>query len=270
MTNPGPLAQPASWNLAAGGYVTETAPLLAEYARDAIGLAQLTPGDRVLDVAAGPGTLTLLAAGQAGHVVAVDFSEGMLDLLRRRAAEAGLDHIEARVADGQALPFADAGFDAAFSMFGLMFFPDRDAGFRELRRVLAPGGRAVVSSWTPAEQIPLIAAEFEILGSLLPDLPFGDEKQPLAEADGFRAEMAAAGFAAVEMHRVVHRLERESVRAFWQSQARGSAPILLIRERLDAQDWTELSRAVVLRLEEQFGTGPVCMEWPAHLAIGTV
>lgn len=270
MSHSSPLAQPGSWNLVAEGYVVETAPLLSHYARDAIGLARLAPGDRVLDVAAGPGTLSLLAAGQAGRVVAVDFSADMLDVLRRRADEAGFDHVEARIADGQALPFADDSFDAAFSMFGLMFFPDREAGFRELRRVLAPGGRAVVSSWTPLEQIPLVATLFEILGSLLPDLPFGDGKQPLADADGFREEMTAGGFAAVEIHTFAHRLERESVRAFWQSQARGSAPIVLLREQLSAQDWTELSRRVVLRLEEEFGTGPVHMEWPAHLGMGTV
>lgn len=270
MSESGPLAQPAPWNLAAEGYITETMPLLAEYARDAIGLARLVPGERVLDVAAGPGTLSLLAAERAEHVVAVDFSANMLDMLRRRAAEAGHANIETQVTDGQALPFADASFDAAFSMFGLMFFPDRGAGFRELRRVLRPGGRAVVSSWTPVEQVPLVAALYDILGSLLPDLPYGEEGQPLADGVTFREEMSAAGFAAVEMHTLAHRLERESVRAFWQSQSRGSAPIMVLRERLSDQDWVDLSRQVIARLEKEFGTGPVHIDWPAHLALGTV
>lgn len=269
MTDPGPLAQPTPWNHVAEGYVAETAPLLAEYARDAIGLARLARGERVLDVAAGPGTLSLLAAGEADRVIAVDFSGNMLAMLRHRAAEAGHANIETQVADGQALPFADASFDAAFSMFGLMFFPDRAAGFRELRRVLRPGGRAVVSSWTSIERIPLFAALFEILGSLLPDLPYGEGEQPLADAEAFREEMSAAGFTTVEMHTAAHRLERESVRAFWQSQSRASAPIMVLRERLSDPDWVDLSRQVVLGLEKEFGTGPVQVEWPAHLALGT-
>lgn len=270
MSHSSPLAQPESWNLVAEGYVIETAPLLSNYAHDAIGLARLAPDDRVLDVAAGPGTLSLLAAEQAERVVAVDFSADMLDVLRRRAAEADIDHVETQVADGQVLPFADDSFDAAFSMFGLMFFPDRAAGFRELQRVLVPGGRAIVSSWTPIERIPLFATLFEVLGSLLSELPFGDGGQPLADAGEFREEMAAAGFSTVEMHTAVHRLERASVREFWQSQSRGSAPITVLRGRLSDEEWINLSRQVIVRLEEKFGTGPVHVEWPAHLALGTV
>lgn len=269
MNHSSPLTQPDSWNFVAEGYLAEIAPLHVHYARDALELARLPGNARVLDVAAGPGTLSLLAAERAERVVAVDFSAGMLDVLRRRAAEAGFDHVEAQVADGQALPFADGSFDGAFSMFGLMFFPDRAAGFRELRRVLAPGGRAVVSSWTPAEQVPLAAALYDCLHSQLPDLPYGDDRQPLADAGEFREEMAAAGFQPVAMHSTAHRLEKPSVRAFWQAQARASAPIAALRRRLSAGEWTDLSQRVIARLEREFGTGPVHIEWPAHLGVGT-
>lgn len=268
MTNPSPLSQPDPWNLVAGDYVDEVAPLLAHYASDAIELARLAAGERVLDVAAGPGTLSLLAAPRAGRVVAVDFSADMLTLLRRRAEEIGFDHVEVRIADGQALPFADASFDCAFSMFGLMFFPDRDAGFRELRRVLAPGGRAVVSSWSPFEKVPLVAALFDAIRELVPDLPFGDDRQPLAEPDEFRAEMSAAGLGAVEIHTVAHRLEKPSARAFWDAQARAAAWIALLRQRHGEAEWGQLSEAVIARLQERFGPGAVRMEWPAHLALG--
>lgn len=268
MTDPSPLSQPTAWNLVASDYVDEVAPLLAHYASDAIELARLAAGERVLDVAAGPGTLSLLAAPRAGRVTAVDFSADMLALLRRRADETGFEHVEARIADGQALPFADDSFDCAFSMFGLMFFPDRAAGFAELRRVLAPGGRAVVSSWTPSENVPLIAAVFDAIRELLPDLPFGDERQPLAEAEEFRAEMSAAGFGAVEIRTVAHRLEKPSARDFWDAQTRASAPIALLRRRHADEEWATLSEQVIARLQENFGRGPVRMEWPAHLALG--
>ena len=99
----------------------------------------------MLDVAAGPGTLAFIASAAGAHVTAIDFSPDMIDRLRARSVREGVQ-IEARVGDGQALPFDDATFEHAFSMFGLMFFPDRAKGFRELCRVLVPGGRAVVSS----------------------------------------------------------------------------------------------------------------------------
>lgn len=268
MSEPSALARPEPWNLVAEGYIDETAPLLSHYARDALELARLAPRERVLDVAAGPGTLSLLAAERGAHVTAVDFSTDMLAILRRRAAAPGLERIETHVANGQSLPFADDSFDAAFSMFGLMFFPDRDVGFRELRRVLRPGGRALVSSWTPVEQVPLYAALFEIIGTLLPDLPMGNERQPLADAGIFREEMSAAGFEAVEIRTVAHRLEKPSVHAFWGSLTRASAPIALLRESRSAAEWRELSRQIPARLEETFGGGPVAVEWPANLGIG--
>lgn len=269
MANPSPLSTPTPWNLVAPAYIDEIAPLLADYARDALRFADLAPGDRVLDVAAGPGTLSLLAAETAGHVVAADFSDDMLTILRRRVAEAGHDHVEAHVADGQSLPFADASFDAAFSMFGLMFFPDRAAGFREMHRVLVPGGRAVVSSWSPSDQIPLIATVFDAIREGLPDLPFGDDRQPLAYPEELRTEMSAAGFRDVEVHTTAHRLEKPSPREFWDAQQRASAPIVLLRQSRPEQEWTDLSEQIVARLEHRFGSGPVHLEWPAHLGVGT-
>src|SRR5262245_56004926 len=131
----GPLGTPEPWNLVADAYTEELVPLFERFARDALALAALPPAPRVLDVAAGPGTLALVAAKAGATVTAIDFSPAMIANLRRRAAEAGSTAIDARVGDGQALPLEDGGYDGAFSLFGLMFFPDRAAGFRELRRV---------------------------------------------------------------------------------------------------------------------------------------
>lgn len=265
---PSPLSAPDVWNAVAPGYTGELVPLFSRYAEDALQLADLAPDARVLDVAAGPGTLALLAAPRVAHVTAVDFAETMVATLERRAIEAGVTNVEALQADGQALPFADERFDGVFSMFGLIFFPDRATGFREAHRVLKPGGRAVVSSWTPLDGIPLLRACFGALGNLLPQLPFGDGKAPLGDPDEVRAEMAAAGFRAVEVHTVTHRAEAASVAAFWESNVRSSAPLVLIRSRFDAAAWAEIGAGVVARLEEEFGTGPVEIAWPALLGVG--
>src|SRR5213078_2086476 len=91
------------------------------FAGEALRLAAVSPGTRVLDVGAGPGTVSVLAASAGARVTAVDISDGMLAELRRRAAEAGVaSAIEAHVGDAQKLSFPDRAFDAAFSMFALM------------------------------------------------------------------------------------------------------------------------------------------------------
>ena len=158
-----PLATPEPWDLVHQAYVEEHWELFSGLAREALRLVPLTEHSDVLDVAAGPGTLTLQAAPRARRVVAVDFSTRMLEELNRRAREGRLANIETIVADGQALPLPNAAFDAAFSMFGLIFFPDRLQGFRELLRVLRPGGRAVVSSWRPFDQVPEYALPCRVL-----------------------------------------------------------------------------------------------------------
>ena len=264
---PSPLAQPAVWNAIAAGYAEDLIPVFEPYARDALRLADLPPDAHVLDVATGPGTLALLAAETAKHVAAVDFAPAMVAALEPRAAAAG--NVTAVLGDGQALPFSDGRFDGAFSMFGLIFFPDPAAGFRELHRVLKPGGRAVVSSWAPMDGVPLLRACFGALGDHLPDFPFGERKAPFGDPDELRDAMAAAGFQGVEVHTVTHAVQSPSVRAFWATNERSSAPFALIREHLSAAEWATLGETVIARLEAEFGTGPVAMVWPARLAVGT-
>lgn len=113
----------------------------------------MQPGERVLDVAAGTGALALEAAAGGARVLATDFSPGMVERLAARLGEGGFDQAdsEARVMDGQALDLPDGGFDAAFSIFGVMLFPDWEAGLRELHRVVRPGGRVVMATWARAE-----------------------------------------------------------------------------------------------------------------------
>jgi 2-polyprenyl-3-methyl-5-hydroxy-6-metoxy-1,4-benzoquinol methylase len=107
-SQPGPLASAEPWNLVADGYVAETMPRFEPYAAHALELAELAPRSWVLDVAAGPGTLSLLAA-RAGHrVSAIDFAPSMVEHLRKNAHERGLT-VEVEVGDGQALPSWRAG-----------------------------------------------------------------------------------------------------------------------------------------------------------------
>jgi ubiquinone/menaquinone biosynthesis C-methylase UbiE len=117
----------------------------------AIALADLLgvrPGERVIDIACGPGALAMHLARAGAAVTAIDHSEGMVGLLQNRVAAAGLEaRVETRAMDGQALAFPDAHFDVALSAFGIFLFPDNDAGLKEAVRVLRPGGRIGLATW---------------------------------------------------------------------------------------------------------------------------
>jgi demethylmenaquinone methyltransferase/2-methoxy-6-polyprenyl-1,4-benzoquinol methylase len=136
-----------------------TAGLHHQWRRRAADLAQVGPGSRVLDVATGTGDLALELAGRvgpSGQVVAIDFSERMLELAREKAAgQPRAESIEFRAANALELPFEDHRFDAATVGFGVRNFSDLDRGLRELARVVAPGGRVVILEMTTPQRPPL-------------------------------------------------------------------------------------------------------------------
>lgn len=162
--------------------------------------AMIVPGDRALDVAAGPGEAMLFASSAAapgGTVVGCDLSLPMLAAARARMPTAAGRLV---VADGQALPFAARHFDAVLCQLGLMFFPDPGAGLREFRRVLRPGGRAAVCVLAAPDRVPVWGALASALGAALPrDRDLLMLSFALADATALRALFEAAGFADIRV-----------------------------------------------------------------------
>jgi SAM-dependent methyltransferase len=113
-----------------------------------VAVAALAPraGDRVVDVACGTGNAALAAARAGASVVGVDTAPRLIEVARRRAGEEGLD-ASFEVADAVAIPAEDGAFDAAVSVFGVIF-ADLGGAVAELLRVVRPGGRIVVTTWT--------------------------------------------------------------------------------------------------------------------------
>src|SRR6186713_2555616 len=113
MTNiPSPMSTPEPWQLVAEGYAAEASLVMAPFSARAIELLAPGPNARVLDVAAGPGTLAIRLAPAVRELVALDFSERMVGELERAASAAGLVNLRGIIGDGQHLPFGDAEFDA--------------------------------------------------------------------------------------------------------------------------------------------------------------
>jgi SAM-dependent methyltransferase len=120
--------------------------LIGPFGEAMLDAAALRPGERVLDVGCGHGASTLQAAERvapSGRVVGVDISAAMLSAARGRVAESGWGSIDLLQADAQVHEFPAAWFDVVISRFGMMYFDDPPAAFRNLARALRPDGRLI-------------------------------------------------------------------------------------------------------------------------------
>lgn len=138
----------------------------------------VTGGDRVLDVAAGTGNAAIRAAQAGAAVTAVDLTPELFRAGRRRAAEAGVE-VDWVEGDAEELPFEDQDFDVVLSTFGAMFAPRHTVAAREMARVLRPGGRIGLATWTPdgtvADMFRTVAAELPPSPAIAqPPLAWGD------------------------------------------------------------------------------------------------
>lgn len=267
---PNPLAAPEPWDLVSEGYEAVTRDLLTPYSERAIELLQPLQNERAIDVAAGPGTTSLLLAPRVTSVDSLDFSRLMLAQLDANVAAAGLTNVHSHHGDGQSLPFTDASFDLGVSMFGLMFFPDRRAGFRELRRVLAPGGRAVVSSWAPVDQSPSMRLLFGAFRAVNPERPEPQRDiSSLENPDVFRAEMEEAGFSDVEIVEVESGPEPRTPEEFWRDTTRGAAPLVLWRKHVGEEAWAAVAEKALDYLRAEWQPG-VRLTSTAYLGFGRV
>ena len=197
-------------------------------------LAALKPGERVLDIACGTGLVTFPAAeavGPGGEVVGTDISQGMIDVVRRIAAERGTANVSFDRMDAEDLGgLPDASFDAALTALGLMYVPDVVQALKEQNRVLKPGGRAVAAVWGQrdrcgwAEIFPIV--ESHIKSDVCPMF------FQMGTQDVLSRTMQMAGFADVTHERLPSTLRYES-----DEEAIGAAylggPVALAYSRMD-------------------------------------
>jgi ubiquinone/menaquinone biosynthesis C-methylase UbiE len=239
------------------------------WARLLLERAALRPGEAVLDVATGPGTVARLAGeqvGPQGRVVGADFSEAMIAVARAKPPLSGAAKVEYVVSPAAPLTVEDDAFDVVACQQGLQFFPDRAAAVREMHRALKPGGRVVAAVWREIALQPCFAALDAALRECLPaeqaepyGLPF---RWPKATdlADAFRNE----GFAAVSVAEMRHPLTFEGGIAQVISTLAAS-PIATTVAGLDAEARAQLWSAAERRLMPLVVDGQVRTQMVSNL-----
>lgn len=237
-------------------------------------LARLDSGAHVLDVAAGTGEPALSAAervGPTGFVLATDIADTILAFAEQEARSRGLGVaiFQTCVMDGENLELDDASFDVAFSRLGLIYFPDRVRGLTEMRRVLVPGGRAVVASFTTPPYNPFFAIPIGIIRrhAGLPAPPPGQPGpfslgDPTVMAETYRQ----AGFHSIETHVMAAPLRLPSAAACvqFERESFGALHRMLssLPEAERAAVWQEIEQDL-----RQF-EGPDGFTSPTELCIG--
>ncbi|HKW55410.1 MAG TPA: class I SAM-dependent methyltransferase [Stellaceae bacterium] len=181
--------QHGAWSSGDYAVVGSTLQIVGEELCEAL---DLRAGQRVLDVAAGNGNVSLAAARRWCEVTSTDYVPALLARGKSRAAADGFS-IAFQEADAEALPFAAASFDAVVSTYGVMFTPDQDKAAAEMLRVCRPGGKIGLANWTPSG---FIGQMFKVLGQYLPP-PAGARSPALWGTRERLAELFGAGAAAI-------------------------------------------------------------------------
>lgn len=242
------------WNQHAKGWSDKSAVIrdwLHEPTAAMIEMADVRPGIRVLDIAAGAGDQTLDLAkrvGPTGYVLATDLSPVILEFAKSRAQSAGYNNVETQVADGESLRVADASFDAVVCRLGLMFYPHPGKGACEMFRALQPGGSACTMVFSSPDKNPCIAI---LVSTALKHagLPPPDPYQPggllsLGKPGLIDELFRNAGFSRVATTKIAAPFRLPSVKDYLDFIRTSASPIVALLSRLDdsarAAAWAEI------------------------------
>lgn len=249
-------------------------PLIFEsYARDLAQRAAARSPGAVLEIAAGSGVVTRALAPRllpdASYVV-TDLNQPMLDYAATR--QAADSRIRWRQADAQALPFEDDAFDLVCCQFGVMFFPDRGAGYREAKRVLKSGGCFLFSVWDRIEENVFANDVTDALAEIFP----GDPPRFLARTPhGYhdpaliRRELEQAGFSSVAIETKAELSRASSPRHAAVAFCQGTP----LRNEIEARDAGKLEMATehaASRIANRHGSGEVAAKIQAHIVSATI
>ncbi len=218
------------------------------------------PGQTILELGAGTAETGLIAAGRVspgGRVIVSDRSTEMLAAAERRAAELDLANIEFRVIDIEAIDLADAAVDGVISRMVLMLVPDITAALGEIHRVLRPGARLSAAVWDTVERNPWAPVLWDVIERMT-DIPQARPGGPgmftLADADGLRSLLAAAGFGEIHLESIPVAWNYPDFETYWRTQSSLNGAITRLLPTLTEAERTRIADAV-REAVEPFRTG---------------
>ena len=254
----------AMWSSGGRAY-DEVSRFIAEGIEHCVVRLAPKPGERVLDVATGTGWTSRRVAEHGAKVTGVDIAEGMLAAAREIAGERALD-IDYRLADAEALPFADGEFDAVISTCGVMFAGNREAAAAELARVCRKGGRLALMTWTPESNA------VEMRKVLAPFMPAPPSPPPPSPFDWGRPEwleetLGDAFEFAFETGTLYHRTPDGE--AAFEVLADGFGPVKALVESLDDEQRTAAKAGLVAFFERYREGIGIALPYEYLIAVGT-
>src|ERR1700758_5494763 len=224
--------QHGAWSAGDYAVVGTTLQIVGEELCEAL---DLHSGQKVLDVAAGNGNVTLAAARRWCEVTSTDYVPALLARGKLRADADGMS-ITFKEADAEALPFGDGSFDVVVSTFGVMFTPNQDRAAAELARVCKRGGKIGLANWTPEG---FIGQVFKTLGKYLPP-PAGAKSPALWGTRGRLGELFDAGASSVKAQPRLFNFRYRSADHFLEMFKTYYGPVLKAFAALDAGKQEEL------------------------------
>ena len=235
------------------------------------------PGQRALELAAGPGDVGLLVAERLrpdGRAVLTDVAGAMVTTIEARAAARGLtDVVEARTMSAEALDLPDASVDGVACRWGYMLLADPGAALRDTRRVLRPGGRVALAAWDGPQANPwLSAAALELRERGLAPAPDPAVPGPFSWRDPtvIAAHLEAAGFADVVVDTVAFAFRYPSLDAWWASAVDLGQSLAAVVAAAEPAAADALQAAAQARLAPYVaGDGSVAVPASTHVARGT-
>lgn len=252
-------------------YDTLMVPMIFEgYAADLAELAAADSPGSVLETAAGSGVVTRALAPRLGadaRYVVTDLNQPMLDFAAARQGADG--RIEWRQADALDLPFKAGSFDVVCCQFGVMFFPDRVAGYAEARRVLRPGGRFIFNVWDRIEENAFADDVTKAVATVFPhDPPRFLARTPHGYHDIalIRQDLDRAGFAHIQIDTRQKVSRASSARDAAIAYCQGTP----LRNEIEARDASMLQLATDRATEaiaRRYGDGPVAGRIQAHVIV---
>ena len=266
------------WAAVAGGWARHAEYADARGAQSAqrmLELAEVRAGDRVLELACGPGGLGLAAAervGQGGEVVLTDVAEEMTAIAAARAAELGVGNVSFRRRDLERIDEPDGSYDVVLCREGLMFALEPARAVAELRRVLRPGGRVAVAVWGPRERNPWLGLVMDVVSAQIgaPVPPPGIPGPfALGDADELRGLLDGAGLADVRVRELSVPLRTASFDEWWGRTSALAGPLSAILAAMpDATAQALTARAREAAREYEAASGGLDFPGVALIAAG--